>query len=44
VAETLDLAVLFRIYSKRTAVAGAETNTAEPAKPVLPGPYSAKPQ
>ena len=44
VAETLDLAVLFRIYSKRTSVAGAETNTAEPTKPVLPGPYSVKPQ
>ena len=44
VAETLDLAVLFRIYSKRTSVAAAETNSADPAKPVLPGPYSVKPQ
>jgi TonB family protein len=38
VAETLDLAVLFRIYSKRTSVAAsAEAKSGEPIKP---GPYS----
>jgi TonB family protein len=47
VAETLDLAVLFRIYSKRTSVAG--TPDAKPADPLKPGPYTvnapqAKPQ
>jgi TonB family protein len=42
VAETLDLAVVFRIYSKRTSVAASEGQTTEPAKPVKPGPYSAK--
>jgi TonB family protein len=42
VAETLDLAVLFRIYSKRTSVAATDTQTAEPAKPIKPGPYSVK--
>ncbi len=40
VAETLDLAVLFRIYSKRTSVAAAEGQVAEPAKQIKPGPYS----
>jgi Gram-negative bacterial TonB protein C-terminal len=43
VAETLDLAVLFRIYSKRTSVAGAASETsAEPStkKAILPGPYT----
>ena len=40
VAETLDLAVLFRIYSKRTSVAATEGQSAEPAKQIKPGPYS----
>jgi len=40
VAETLDLAVLFRIYSKRTSVVAAEGQVAEPAKQIKPGPYS----
>lgn len=40
VAETLDLAVLFRIYSNRTSVAAADGQTTEPAKPIKPGPYS----
>ena len=40
VAETLDLAVLFRIYSKRTSVAATEGQAVEPAKQVKPGPYS----
>ena len=38
VAETLDLAVLFRIYSKRTSVAAS--TDAKPAEPIKPGPYS----
>jgi TonB family protein len=37
VAETLDLAVLFRIYSKRTSVAAA---AGKPAEPVKPGPFT----
>ncbi|WP_263353095.1 energy transducer TonB [Acidicapsa acidisoli] len=41
VAETLDLAVLFRIYSKRTSVAASEVKAAEPVKP---GPYTVKAQ
>jgi len=53
VAETLDLAVLFRIYSKRTAVGATETaadsstGTAaptQPAAPIKPGPYTVKAQ
>jgi TonB family protein len=44
VPETLDLAVLFRIYSKRTSVAGAaaaETTAApDTKKTVLPGPFT----
>ena len=41
VAETLDLAVLFRIYSKRTSVTAADTQAAEPAKTtVKPGPFT----
>ena len=40
VAETLDLAVLFRIYSKRTSVAATEGQSAEPPKQIKPGPYS----
>src|SRR5579859_1944694 len=44
VAETLDLAVLFRIYSKRTSVAASEAGAeTKPAEPVKPGPYSAHP-
>jgi protein TonB len=39
VAEALDLAVLFRIYSKRTAVTAGE---AKPAEPVKPGPYTVR--
>jgi TonB family protein len=42
VAETLDLAVVFRIYSKRTGVISGEAKSAE-AAPVKPGPYSVKP-
>jgi TonB family protein len=38
VAETLDLAVLFRIYSKRTSVAAS--GDIKPAEPIKPGPYS----
>jgi hypothetical protein len=37
----LDLVVQFRIYSKRTAAQGALGTADKPAKPVLPGPYSA---
>lgn len=40
VAETLDLAVLFRIYSKRTSVAAAEGQPIAPAKQIKPGPYT----
>jgi TonB family protein len=40
-AETLDLAVLFRIYSKRTSVAASEAKSADPAKP---GPYTVRAQ
>jgi len=40
-AESLDLAVLFRIYSKRTSVAASETKAADPAKP---GPYTVRAQ
>ena len=36
----VDLVVQFRIYSKRTAVAGAPESTEKPAEPTLPGPYS----
>jgi TonB family protein len=44
VAEAVDLAVMFRIYSKRTATSGAapQADDAQP-KPVRPGPYSVKP-
>jgi len=43
VAQTLDLAVLFRIYSKRTSVAAGETGAeAKPSEPVKPGPYTAR--
>ena len=41
VAETLDLAVMFRIYSKRTGVTSTEAKTEEKA-PVKPGPYTVK--
>jgi len=40
VAETLDLAVLFRIYSKKTSVAATDTQSADPSKPIKPGPYT----
>jgi TonB family protein len=40
VAETLDLAVTFRIYSKRTSVAATDANAGDPAKSIKPGPYS----
>jgi TonB family protein len=39
VPEALDLAVLFRIYSKRTSGSASEI---KPAEPVKPGPYSVK--
>jgi TonB family protein len=42
VAESLDLAVVFRIFSKRTSVAAGDTQAAEPPKPIKPGPYSVK--
>lgn len=41
VAEALDLAVMFRIYSKRTGALAKRTTTTAPA---LPGPYSVKEQ
>jgi TonB family protein len=40
VAETLDLAVVFRIYSKRTSVSSADPDAVKPAGPIKPGPYS----
>jgi TonB family protein len=40
VAETLDLAVVFRIYSKRTSVSSTDPDAAKPAGPIKPGPYS----
>ena len=42
VAETLDLTVLFRIYSKRTSVAASAD--AKSSEPIKPGPYSVKNQ
>jgi len=39
VAETLDLAVLFRIYSKRTSVAATGPKSTDPIKP---GPYTVR--
>jgi TonB family protein len=45
-AETLDLAVVFRIYSKRTSVAAktpADNSTAV-AQPAKPGPYTVRQQ
>ena len=39
-AETLDLAVLFRIYSKRTSVAAPEAEKAP--EPTKPGPYTVR--
>uniref|UniRef100_E6PXG4 TonB C-terminal domain-containing protein n=1 Tax=mine drainage metagenome TaxID=410659 RepID=E6PXG4_9ZZZZ len=43
VAEALDLAVMFRIYSNRTAAVAAPAPAADkPKPPVLPGPYSAQ--
>jgi len=44
VSETLDLAVLFRIYSKRTSVAASEIQAAQASRPIKPGPYSVKEQ
>ncbi len=44
VAEALDLAVQFRIYSKRTATPVKEEETARPPAVPKPGPYSAKAQ
>jgi TonB family protein len=41
VAESLDLAVLFRIYSKRTSVAATEDKSTDPKKP---GPYTVRAQ
>jgi len=41
VAETLDLAVVFRIFSNRTAVSASDTQATDPAKAsIKPGPYS----
>jgi outer membrane biosynthesis protein TonB len=40
----LDLFVQFRIYSKRTAVAGQPEPADKAAQPVLPGPYSVQSQ
>ncbi len=40
VAETLDLAVVFRIYSQRTSVSSSDPDAAKPAGPIKPGPYS----
>ena len=42
VAEVLDLAVMFRIYSKRTDELGKKSVATEPSSPALPGPYSVK--
>jgi hypothetical protein len=39
VSESLDLAVLFRIYSKQTATSGGDNTPSK--SPVKPGPYSA---
>jgi TonB family protein len=40
VAVLLDLVVQFRIYSKRTAVAGKPEDASQGREPSLPGPYS----
>ncbi len=43
VTEALDLAVTFRIYSRRTASSSTNADkTPTPSTPVLPGPYSAQ--
>lgn len=42
VAEALDLAVMFRIYSKRTDELAKKTGANAPTLPALPGPYSVK--
>jgi TonB family protein len=44
VGETLDLGVMFRIYSKRTSVAAATEPGAEPkpAAPIKPGPFTVR--
>lgn len=41
VAESLELGVLFRIYSKRTSVAASEEKSTDPKKP---GPYTVRAQ
>ena len=40
--QSVDLAVVFRIYSKRTAVAGAQSGDGQvqPGGPAKPGPYN----
>ncbi len=38
----LDLVVQFRIFSKRTAVTRTAEASEKPARPILPGPYSAE--
>jgi TonB family protein len=40
VAVLLDLMVQFRIFSKRTEIAGPPAPAEKPAEPILPGPYS----
>ena len=44
VAESLDLAVLFRIYSKRTSVAATESSENKPNDATKPGPYTVRAQ
>jgi TonB family protein len=45
VAESLDLAVMFRIYSKRTSVAATEAGTEpKPAAAIKPGPFTIRAQ
>jgi TonB family protein len=43
-AEALDLAVMFRIYSKRTAAAAPQQAVDATPKPIKPGPYSVQQQ
>jgi len=45
VAETLDLTVLFRIYSKRTSVAASDSaESGKSGDPLKPGPYTVRAQ
>jgi TonB family protein len=44
VAESLDLAVLFRIYSKRTSVAATENTENKSTGAAKPGPYTVRAQ